>query len=169
MIPIMKGTVVTLSYCLRENDEHGTLLQETDTNNPFVFLFGFGHLLPDFEGNIQGLSVGDKFSFTITAERAFGLYDPEGLIDLPLEIFMDQGQLMEHLLEPGQTLHLRDEEGEIHRCTVKKRGLSSVQVDFNHPLAGKNLHFSGEILDVRYASPEELDHGHVHGPGGVAY
>jgi FKBP-type peptidyl-prolyl cis-trans isomerase SlyD len=167
MNTIQKGAVVTLSYTLRENDAQGPLIQETSHDNPLVFLFGFGQLLPDFEKNIEGKKAGDLYAFAIEAENAYGLYDPEGLVDLPLEIFMENGQLLEELLMPGRTLRLQDETGQVHSAIVKGRGLETVQVDFNHPLAGKNLYFTGTILAIRPATEEELAHGHVHGPGGV--
>lgn len=167
MNTIQKGAVVTLSYTLRENDAQGALIQETTADNPLVFLFGFGQLLPDFEKNIEGKKAGDPYAFAIEAENAYGLYDPEGLVDLPLEIFMENGRLLEELLTPGRTLRLQDETGQVHSAIVKSRGLETVRVDFNHPLAGKNLYFTGTILAVRPATEDELAHGHVHGPGGV--
>ncbi|MCS6979090.1 MAG: peptidylprolyl isomerase [Flavobacteriales bacterium] len=167
MQTIQKGVVVTLSYTLRENDAQGVIIQETTQENPLVFLFGAGQLLPEFEHNIAGKSQGDEYAFGILAENAYGLYDPEGLVDLPIEIFMEDGRLAEDLLVPGRTLRLQDDAGHVHSAIVKGRGLDTVQVDFNHPLAGKNLYFTGQILSVRQATPDELAHGHVHGPGGV--
>lgn len=169
MDTIQRGAVVTLSYSLRENNSEGLLIQETSPSNPLVFLFGFGQLLPDFERQIEGKKNGDQYAFSIEAENAYGLYDPEGLVELPLEIFMENGRLLDELLTPGHTLRLQDDSGQVHSVIVKGRGLETVQVDFNHPLAGKNLFFSGTILAVRAATEEELAHGHVHGPGGVSH
>jgi len=167
MLKITKGHVVSLSYVLRQENEVGPIIQETNSENPLVFLFGFGQMLPDFEKNIEGKSIGETYSFGILAENAYGLYDPEGIMDLPIEIFFEEGKLVEDFIIPGKTIRLSDDEGNIHMAVVKGRSINTVQVDFNHPLAGKNLHFSVKILSVREASPDELAHGHVHGPGGV--
>lgn len=169
MDTIQRGAVVTLSYSLREDNSEGLLIQETSPSNPLVFLFGFGQLLPDFERQIEGKKNGEQYAFSINAENAYGLYDPEGLVELPLEIFMENGRLLDELLTPGHTLRLQDDSGQVHSVIVKGRSLETVQVDFNHPLAGKNLFFSGTILAVRAATEEELAHGHVHGPGGVSH
>jgi FKBP-type peptidyl-prolyl cis-trans isomerase SlyD len=163
---IEKNTVVTLKYRLTENDINGSLIEEVDESNPFVFLYGQGQLLPDFENNIEGLEPGQTFSFTIAPEDAYGEYTEENIIDVPTSIFMKDGEIDREILFEGNVIPLQDHQGNVFEGTVLEIGLENVKMDFNHPLAGKHLHFEGKVLDVRPATPEEIAHGHVHGPHG---
>lgn len=161
--------VVSVSYHLTVPDDNGgeQTVEQTRPEEPFVFLFGSGGLLPEFESNLAGKAVGDAFDFRITAENGYGRYMIEHIVNIPIQAFLDEnGKLDTEMVVVGNTLPMMDSEGHRLMGVVKEVALEHVRMDFNHPLAGKDLHFTGEILEIRMATPEELDHGHVHGPGG---
>ena len=163
---IENNKVVTLSYELRLKSETGEVAEKTDGTNPFVFLYGHGNLLPTFEANLSGKKVGENFSFSLTPEEAYGVVTPEAVVDLPLTIFQADGQTDHELLKIGNTIPMMDQEGNRLNGKVVKVETETVTMDFNHPLAGETLFFSGEVNDIREATEEELQHGHVHGAGG---
>ncbi len=164
---IAPNTVVTLTYELRVDHAEGDLVERVEAAEPFVFLFGTDSLLPDFEDNLLGKEVSNGFAFAITAENGYGLYTEEAIIEVPRSVFdTDNGQDASEVLFAGNFLTLVDQDGNPMRGKVVEAGDEVVIMDFNHPLAGKGLHFTGEVLSVREASEEELAHGHVHGPGG---
>ncbi|MFN0275614.1 MAG: peptidylprolyl isomerase [Chitinophagales bacterium] len=163
---ISNNKVVTLTYKLHENNAEGGLIEQVNSDNPFVFLFGAGSLLPEFEQNLQGKIVGSTFGFGIQAENAYGLMDDTAIEYVPKEIFMLDGVLAEDLLVIDSVINLRNQDGHLVRARVVEVSEAEVLLDFNHPLAGVNLYFTGEVLDIRDATSEEISHGHVHGPGG---
>ncbi len=155
--------VVSLTYDLYVNQEDGTeaLVESTTLEQPLTFLYGAGQMLPRFEDNLSTLSTGDKFDFKLSAEDAYGEYNDEAVANLPKEMF--QGQDMPEI---GSILPLQDNQGNRFQGQVVSVVEDSVIVDLNHPMAGQELHFKGEIINVRPANPEELAHGHAHGPDG---
>jgi FKBP-type peptidyl-prolyl cis-trans isomerase SlyD len=163
---ISNNKVVTLTYVLKSDDENGEIIQQVDTDRPFVHLFGNGSLLPAFEKNLNGLKAGDTFVFPLTPEEGYGVESPEAILDLEKEIFMVDGKFDSELVAIGKVLTMQDQDGNPLEGLIVEIGDEKVKMDFNHPLAGKNLHFSGTVLEVRGASHEELNHGHVHGSGG---
>ncbi|HCK22563.1 MAG TPA: peptidylprolyl isomerase [Bacteroidetes bacterium] len=163
---IEKNRVVSLAYKLQRNDAAGETIEQVNNEQPFVFLYGVGSLLPDFESNLEGKTIGDKVSFGIAAADAYGLPDDKALEYVPKDIFIIDGKLAEDLLEIDNIVNLRDQQGNLVRARVAEVNEAEVLLDFNHPLAGQDLFFSVEVLEVREATQEEMDHGHVHGPGG---
>ncbi|HML84614.1 MAG TPA: peptidylprolyl isomerase [Bacteroidales bacterium] len=163
---ISKNKVVSLSYELRADNAEGEMIQTTADGGPLTFIFGSGMLLPDFEANIEGKAKGDLFSFGLTPEQAYGEKNPQAIIDVDIEIFKENGKLNESLVSLGNTIPMQDQEGHRLDGLVLEITDKVVKMDFNHPLAGQALHFSGEILELRDATEEELAHGHVHGPDG---
>jgi FKBP-type peptidyl-prolyl cis-trans isomerase SlyD len=161
--------VVALTYTLRESNEKGEILQQVDKDRPFVYLFGMGGLLPSFKAQLEGLKAGEKFSFTLPQEEAYGAPTMENVLDLDKKIFEIEGKIDESIVRVGEMVPMEDENGNPLTGTIVEIGDDKVKVDFNHPLAGMDLHFSGEVLDVREPTKEELEHGHVHGPGGVEH
>lgn len=158
--------VVSLTYELHKDNQQGELIQKVEADRPFVYLFGVGGLLPKFEQNLEGLSVGDSFAFGLTPAEAYGEYTEDAILDLDIEIFKEDGKVEDGLLEIGNTITMMDNHGHPIDGVVIEVGSSMVKMDFNHPLAGQDLHFSGVILDIREATDEEISHGHVHGPHG---
>ncbi len=161
-----KNKVVTLTYTLHLNDENGEVVQTVDEQRPFVHLFGVGTLLPAFEENLEGLEPGDEFGFSLTAEEGYGNPNNDMIIELEKKIFEIDGVVDDNLVKEGNTITMQDQNGNPLDGKVLAVKDNSVVMDFNHPLAGKNLYFKGKILDVRDATEEELAHGHVHGAGG---
>jgi FKBP-type peptidyl-prolyl cis-trans isomerase SlyD len=162
---ISKNAVVSLTYTLRADHAGGEILQVADEQQPLEFLFGHGQLLPAFEHNINGLIKGNDYAFTLTDEEGYGPFDPESILDVDREVF-GQGPEADEILFEGNVIPLQDDQGRRFEGRIMRIGDNSVKMDFNHPLAGKTLHFSGRIMEVRAATPEEVSHGHVHGPHG---
>lgn len=161
-------TVVTLKYTLTI-DENGKKIEveKTTPENPFVFLYGKNNALPSFEKNLAGKAIGDAFEFTLKAEEAYGVSDEKNLTNIPIEAFLGpDGTPDPKLLFEGNILSMQDQEGRMFRGVVVEVGDIEVLMDFNHPLADKDLHFKGEVVGIRLATLEELTHGHVHGAGG---
>ncbi len=156
--------VVSLHYVLTVE---GDLIEQTSNDNPFVFLYGAGNMLPLFEQNLSKLKVGDSFDFSIDAKNGYGEFAEDHVISIPLEAFRKpDGEIDYEALVVGNELPMTDHEGNRLNGIVEEITETHVRMDFNHPLAGSVLHFKGEVLDIRDASSEELSHGHVHGPGG---
>ena len=154
--------VVSLTYDLYVDQDGAEVLTESATQEqPLTFLFGAGQMLPKFEENLSTLSTGDTYEFRLAAQDAYGEYDEEAVANLPKEMF--QGQ---EIPEIGSILPLQDNNGNRFQAQVVSVAEDSVIVDLNHPMAGQELHFKGSILNVRPATPEELSHGHAHGPDG---
>ena len=155
--------VVSLTYDLYVKQDDGTegLVESATEEQPLTFLYGAGQMLPKFEENLSPLSTGDAYEFRLTAGDAYGEYDDEAVASLPKEMF--QGT---EIPEIGSTLPLQDNNGNHFQGQVVSIAEDSVIVDLNHPMAGQELHFKGKITNVRPATPEELSHGHAHGPDG---
>ncbi len=161
---ISKNKVVTVTYDLHCNlpgaaKQH---VETADNNNPLSFIFGTGMMIPGFEKGLDGKSKGDKFTFSLESDDAYGNKEDNAIIKLPIEIFKVDGVIDMNLLQIGKFLPLNDSEGNVLNGKVVSFDNETVTMDFNHPLAGHHLHFTGEVVDVREASPEEISHGHVH-------
>lgn len=157
-----KNKVVSLTYRLTENDANGNLIEEVNETQPFVFLFGAGNLIPGFERNVNNLKVGDNFAFSVTAQDAYGEYDQQGVVDLPITIFQNEGVVDPEVCKVGNILPMQNNEGHHFNGLIKAVNDTTVTMDFNHPVAGVNLHFKGSVVDVREATEKELEKGHVH-------
>jgi len=157
--------VISLNYNLFKDTAEGEQIESTEGKQPLVFLSGKGQMLPDFEANVAHLNVGDTFSFGIAFDKAYGPRSEEAVIELPHDMFMHEGKLVPEVAV-GNVLPLEDQNGHVNPAKVLSINENTVTVDVNHPLAGQDLHFTGNIVEVREATAEELDHGHVHGPGG---
>ncbi|WP_295674233.1 peptidylprolyl isomerase [uncultured Mucilaginibacter sp.] len=154
--------VVSLTYDLYVDQDGSEVLEESATQEqPLTFLFGAGQMLPKFEENLSELSTGDNYEFRLSAADAYGEYDEEAVANLPLEMFNGT-----EVPEIGSILPLQDNNGNRFQGQVVSVSEDSVIVDLNHPMAGQALHFKGNILNVRPATPEELSHGHAHGADG---
>ncbi|HMT27918.1 MAG TPA: FKBP-type peptidyl-prolyl cis-trans isomerase [Bacteroidia bacterium] len=156
--------VVSVTYRLEANPtgEEKKHIETAGADKPLVFLFGSGGLIPAFEENLLGKITGDKFAFSIDAINAYGEIEPEALVDLPLDIFKVDGVVDMAILQIGNIVPMTDRDGNRLDGRVVSINGENVKMDFNHPLAGHQLHFSGEVMEVREASEEELSHGHAH-------
>lgn len=167
---ITQNSVVSLSYTLKVRTSESPKerhVEETTSERPFVFIYGAGMLLPDFEKNLTGKKTGDKFNFFIAAVNGYGVKNDKYVMNIPIESFKSpDGTLDLNEIKVSNILTMNDEKGNQLQGTILEVTAVHVRMDFNHPLAGHELHFTGEVLDVREATAEELEHGHVHGPGG---
>ncbi len=162
-------TVVSLTYELRVNDQESNepeLIEKVESDQPLVFLYGIGNMLEKFEQNLSGMKQGEAFAFSLNPEEGYGEVNDEAVVPLPMQIFEVDGVVDTEMVKEGNLLPMMDQDGNHMQGRVLEITGETVLMDFNHPLAGMNLHFSGKIIGVREATLEELTHRHVHGPGG---
>lgn len=157
--------VVAVNYTLnaKKGNEPEKFIEQTSPEYPFVFLFGSQQVIPEFEKNLEGKSEGDSFDFIIKAENAYGLPEADYIVKLDKTIFVRDGEFDSENIKVGNEIPMYDREGNELIGKVVEIGLEHVIMDFNHPLAGYDLHFTGTIHSIREATPEELMHGHAHG------
>lgn len=160
---IAKHTVPSVTYTLVVD---GEVVDMAEKDKPLLFIHGIGMMVPGFEKNLEGMKAGENYKFSLKPEEAYGLYDEGAVVDLPKSTFEVDGKVKEDLLNIGQVVPMQDQNGNPLNGTVMEVTNETVKMDFNHMLAGKELNFTGEILEVREATQAEIDHGHVHGPGG---
>ena len=154
-----KNKVVAVSYQL---EVEGKIADQSAPGNPLEYIHGSGMLLPKFEGAIEGKEPGESFDFVLSPEDGYGTYDPKYLVDLPKTAFAIDGQVREDLLVVGRTIPMLNQAGQVVQGTVSKVTDTTVTMDFNHPMAGKTLHFTGKVESVRGATDKELTEG-LHG------
>ena len=161
--------VVAITYSLKLQDEGGDfeVVEVVDEEDPMYFIWGQSGLPEEFENNLLGLSSGDTFDFRIAPEKGYGEVDPEAIVDLPRSLFEEEGVNTDELLVLGNSIPMTNEEGDRLQGIVVDLNDTSVTMNFNHPLAGREMDFSGKIVLVRDATATELEHGHVHGEGGI--
>ena len=157
-MPIKENQVVTIQYNLTDAD--GNLLDTTYDEGPMEFITGSGELLPRLEAEIVTMAMNSKKKVVLPPADAYGDYDPEDIQVVKREELPDDLEL-----EIGTELLAEvDEEAEEEvTCFISKIDGDEITLDFNHPLAGKALHFEVELTGVRPATQEELEHGHAHG------
>ncbi|MBT8051825.1 MAG: peptidylprolyl isomerase [Gammaproteobacteria bacterium] len=151
--------VVTFHYSLRNSD--GVEIESSRKGDPVTYLHGYRNIVPGLEKAMAGRDIGDAFEVTVEPVEAYGERNPNNVQRIPAKHFPNARKL-----KAGQFVELQTKAGPIQAVIVKV-GRFNVDVDANHPLAGQALTFDVEIKDLRDATQEEIDHGHVHGPGGV--
>ncbi len=159
---IAKNQVVILDYRLQNGGPDGDLIEETFGSQPLQFIYGIGQMIPAFEENLESKNEGDEFAFLIKAAEGYGVHDPNAVVEIPMQQFEVEGKVDPEHIKPGRPLQLQDPQGQTYRGVVQSHTTEVVTVDFNHPMAGTDLHFTGVIRTVREATESELDHGHVH-------
>ncbi len=156
---VEKNKVVALTYELIVD---GALADRADETRPLEYIHGTHMLLPKFESEVEGKEPGDTFAFTLTPEEGYGVFDPKNLIELPKAAFEIDGKVREDLLVKGRVIPMMSNTGQIVQGTVYDVKIETVTMDFNHPMAGKTLNFSGKVVSVREATEKELTEG-LHG------
>lgn len=148
---------ITVAYRLytMENGEK-ELFEEAKAEHPFQFISGLGTTLEDFETQVSDLAKGDKFEFTIVADRAYGAYDEQHVIELPKHIFEIDGKFDNEHIKEGNIVPLMTSDGQRVNASVVEIKPDVVVVDLNHPLAGADLIFEGEVIENRPATNEEI-------------
>ena len=150
--------VVVMDYTLTVGNE---IVDSSEEDGPIEFLQGYGNIIPGLEAHLGGLAIGESLQVTVAAKDAYGEFDPEQIVDIPLDEFPE-----EICVEPGVELEMKDQDGDMLFARILSVGKSRAKLDFNHPLAGKELTFDVTIVALRLPTPEELEHGHVHGSDG---
>lgn len=151
--------VVTLNYKL--SDDQGNLIQITNGNEPFVYLSGNNQVLPKLEEAVDVMIIGSKKNILIDSSDAYGDYDEKAVQQVKKLEFPQDAKL-----EAGIEYLAQTPDGKPLPFIIKEVKNDEVTIDFNHPLAGRNLNFDVELIDVRDATEEELQHGHAHSGGG---
>lgn len=156
-LTVQDGQVVLMEYSLHVG---GELIDTSAGREPLEFLQGAGNIIPGLEDELYGLEIGEAKNVTVAAEDGYGELDPDAFIDVPREQFP-----AEIPLEVGVELQVQDESGHPMMARIDSVDDDNVRLDFNHPLAGKELVFDVKIVGLRDATDEEMEHGHVHGSG----
>ena len=154
---IQEHSVVSIDYTL--TNAEGEILDTSNGDEPLTYIHGVGGLIPGLEAELEGKGVGSAFKVKIAPEDAYGVRDERKVARVP------RNQLPEGDIEEGMQFQARGPEG-VEVVTVVEVTDDAVTLDGNHPLAGFELHFDVTVVAVRAATEEELEHGHVHGPGG---
>ena len=164
---IEQNKVVEFCYELKVD---GAVVDHTTKERPLDYIHGTGSLLPKLEEAIEGMETGCTFDVTLSPADGYGEVDPSRIIDLPKSAFEVNGEVREDLLVPGNTIPMLNGMGGVIPGVVLEVSEDSVKMDLNHQMAGKTLHFTGEILTVREATEKELTEGlhgeYVHTCGG---
>lgn len=155
---ISKHKAVAIEYTLTDNG--GTVLDTSEGSEPLLYLHGANNLIPGLEDALEGKTSGEELKVTVEPENAYGNRMEELIQTVPKDRFEDSGNL-----EVGMRFQASSDHGDT-LVTITGISDTDVTVDGNHPLAGQTLNFDVKIVDVREATKEEIDHGHVHGAGG---
>lgn len=156
---IANGKVVNLLYSLTSTE--GEVLDRADRESPFTYLHGAQQIVPGLETALEGLTVGDKKKVTVSAADGYGEMNPD------LKLTVNRSQFPSNAeLEPGMQFEAHTPDGQGVVFTVEALEGDKIKIDGNHPLAGQTLHFDVEVLSMRDATKEEMEHGHAHGEDG---
>ena len=156
---IRQNKVVEFVY---ELEVDGQVVDKTVKERPLDYIHGTGSLLPKLEEHIEGMQAGDTFDVTLSPADGYGEVDPSRIIDLPKGAFEVNGEIREDLLVPGNTIPMMNSMGGVIPGVVLEVTEDTVKMDLNHRMAGKTLHFTGEVVSVREATEKELTEG-LHG------
>ncbi|MBO5471590.1 MAG: peptidylprolyl isomerase [Bacteroidales bacterium] len=155
------GQNMVVEFCY-ELEVDGQVVDHTTKERPLDYIHGTGSLLPKLEEHIEGMEPGAVFDVTLSPADGYGEIDPQRIIDLPKAAFEVNGEIREDLLVPGNTIPMMNSMGGVIPGVVLEVTADSVKMDLNHQMAGKTLHFKGEVLSVREATEKELTEG-LHG------
>jgi FKBP-type peptidyl-prolyl cis-trans isomerase SlyD len=151
---VQDGQVVSLVYTLQVD---GEVIDSSEENEPLQFIQGEGHIIPGLEGALYEMGIGESKNLVIAPEDGYGEFNEEAFIEVPKDQFPPSVPI-----ELGTELQVRNPEGDVLEARIDKIEEDSVRLDFNHPLAGKELHFDVKVIALRQATEEEISHGHVH-------
>ncbi|MBS0193008.1 MAG: peptidylprolyl isomerase [Proteobacteria bacterium] len=155
---IEKNAVVRLHYSVAEVGAGP--IEDSRVGEPLSILVGHRNVIPGVENALIGHEVGERFEVTVPPEEGYGPRHPNAIQRLPKKVFQKNA-----VLKPGEVVMIQTREGQ-RPVVVHKVGMTVVDVDINHPMAGKTLTFDIEVMEVRAGSEEEIAHGHAHGTGG---
>ncbi|MCX6054704.1 MAG: peptidylprolyl isomerase [Chloroflexi bacterium] len=151
---VSNDLVVSMDY---ELTVEGEVIDASEINEPLEFLQGAGNIIPGLEKAIMGMSIGESKKVLVKAIDAYGEFDPDGFVEVP------KADLPEDIpMEVGVEISVDNEDGEEMDAVIEEVSLDTVTLNFNHPLAGKDLNFQVKIIEIRPATAEEIEHGHIH-------
>jgi FKBP-type peptidyl-prolyl cis-trans isomerase SlyD len=152
---VAENYVVSMNYTLK--DEKGNVLDTSEGKEPLDFLYGKGMIIPGLEKALEGKEKGDSLKVTVEPEEGYGTYNEQAIGEVSKDNFQEG-------MEPkvGMQVQAQDPNGNVQIFTITEIKDETVMLDGNHPLAGQTLYFDVDIADVREATPEEIEHGHVH-------
>jgi FKBP-type peptidyl-prolyl cis-trans isomerase SlyD len=153
---IGKNKMVSLTYDLHYDDAEGEMIEQATTEKPLSFIFGAGLMLPKFEESLENLEAGNPFEISLKDVDAYGELDENAIVDLPKHIFFIDGEFDDEIVSVGATVPMMSTSGQRLNGLVLEITDDVVKMDFNHPLAGEDLFFKGEIVEVREATDDEL-------------
>lgn len=154
---VQDGVVVSMEYTLKVD---GEVIDSSAGQEPLQFLTGYGNIIPGLEREMIGMKVGDSKDVIVAPAEGYGEYDDEAFLEVP------RGEFPKDMpVEEGLELTVRDEEGQARYARIDSVETESVRLNFNHPLAGDELHFNVKVVGLREPTGEELEHGHVHQGG----
>lgn len=159
---IAADKVVSFHYRLSEPGQ--AIVEDSRDDQPVVYLHGHRNMISGLEEALTGKQAGDKFAVTLPPEKAYGERREDAVQRISLKHVLNPGN-KKAAYKPGMVVQVNTDHGP-REVTVVKAGLKTVDVDINHPMAGKTLNFEVEVVEVRDATAEEIEHGHVHGAGG---
>ena len=155
---IAKDKVAIIDYTL--TDDEGNTLDQSE-NGEFAYIHGANNIIPGLEKALEGKTGGDEAKVTVAPAEGYGELDPNAIQKIPRNMFPEDMEI-----QSGMQFQAQSPEGAMMVLTVADIEGDTVIADANHALAGKMLHFDVKVISVRDASAEEMEHGHVHGPGG---
>jgi FKBP-type peptidyl-prolyl cis-trans isomerase SlyD len=154
---VQNDVVVSMEYTLHVDDEK---IDSSEGQDPLQFLVGYGNIISGLEREMMGMKVGDTKDVVIQPTDAYGDFDEEAFMEVPRDQFPKDMPL-----EEGLELTVRDDAGQARYARIEGIDAESVTLNFNHPLAGDELHFNVKVVGLREPTSEELEHGHVHDGG----
>jgi FKBP-type peptidyl-prolyl cis-trans isomerase SlyD len=160
-----RNKVVSFSYELRLRNTEGETIQQVSKSKPLRIVFGRGNLMEHFEKKIEGLRKGDVFEFILRSEESYGAYNEKAIAEFDKSVFLDEAEMEEEQLVVGEYIPMETESGLPFNGKILELTDAKVKMDFNHPLAGQDLYYKGEILDIREATDSEIETGRLTGRG----
>ena len=158
---IIKDRVAVIDYVLTDDD--GDILDESQ-NGEFAYLHGAQNIIPGLESALEGKQAGEKLNVSLEPKDAYGEIDPQRIQVVPRDMFQTDEEIV-----PGMKFHAKSTEGHMLMITVSEVDDDEITIDGNHAMAGMNLHFAVDVIEVRAASTDELEHGHVHTEDGCGH
>jgi len=153
-LKVQDGQVVSMEYTLKVD---GNVMDSSEGNEPLEYVHGAGNIIPGLEREMTGMSVGESKDVMVTAAEGYGEQDDSAFMDVPRDQFPQ-----EIPMKVGTELQVQNQAGQPMFARINQVGEKSVRLNFNHPLAGKDLHFNVKVVSLRNATDEEIEHGHVH-------
>jgi len=151
---VQNGVVVSMEYTLKIN---GEVIDSSEGQDPLEFLTGHGNIISGLEREMIGMKIGERKEVVVAPADGYGEYDDEAFLDVPGKQFPSDMKV-----EEGLELTVRDDRGDARYARIESVEGETVRLNFNHPLAGDELHFNVKVVNLREPTGEELEHGHVH-------